>query len=256
MDGVRQHYANDDRLAARQRIWQTSRREPFFNLHSWVLGVARLDGSERVLDLGCGNGTYLELVDAIGLDASVGMLRAARSRSTNPLTAGDAVALPFASDSFDVVLAAHMLYHVEERETAIAEIRRVLRPSGTLVAVTNSSDNQREMVELVERVVGGGWRWRRPSDVAFSLENGADQLRTSFRDVRLVTCPTGGLLVTDTEALREYLDSVGDLYQAEIDQDWADVVRVCVDRVREIVARQGAFRLTSMAGAFVCRSGG
>jgi SAM-dependent methyltransferase len=252
MNNVRQHYASDDRLSARQRIWHTSRREPPFNLYSWVLGVARLNGGDRVLDLGCGNGMYLELIDAVGLDASVGMLRAARTRTANPLAAGDAVALPLASASFDVVLAAHMLYHVEDRESAVAEIRRVLKPSGSLIAVTNSRHNQRELVKLVEEVVGGGWTWRRPSDVVFSLENGADQLRTSFADVRIAICPAGVLLVTDADALGAYLQSVGDVYQHEIDQDWADVVRQCVTRVREIVDREGAFRLTSVAGAFVC----
>lgn len=253
METVREHYASDDNLRARQRFWQASRREPFFNLHSWVLGVARLTGSERVLDLGCGNGAYLELIDAIGVDASLGMLGAARSRSGNPLVAGDAVALPLASAAFDVVLAAHMLYHVEDRPSAIAEMRRVLAPSGTLIAVTNSGHNQWEMVELVEGVVGGGWKWRRPSDVVFSLENGEAQLRAAFSSVTTVMCPRGALLVTDADALGSYLDSVGGVYQDKIEVAWNDVVRECVARVRDLIERTGSFRLTSAAGAFVCR---
>jgi SAM-dependent methyltransferase len=253
--GVREHYASDERLAARQQLWHTSRREPPFDLYSWVLGVARLDGSERVLDLGCGNGAYLERISAIGLDASVGMLHSASARTTNPLVAGDAAMLPFRSSSFDLVLAAHMLYHVEDRAAALAEIARVLTPSGSFVAVTNSGRNQHEMVALVEEVVGGGWKWRRPADVAFSLENGEEQLRSSFDNVTRVICPPGAVLVTDAHALGQYLESVGDVYQHEIDRDWGDIVQECVRRVSATIAREGQFEMTAVAGAFVCRDG-
>ena len=73
-------YRQEDNLAARQRLWQTSRRTPSFSLYSWVVGLARLTGREAVLEVGCGNGAYLELIDAVGLDASPGMLHAARAR--------------------------------------------------------------------------------------------------------------------------------------------------------------------------------
>jgi hypothetical protein len=86
----------------------------------------------------------------------------------------------------------------------------VLRPSGVLVAATNGESNQRELVALVEDVVGHGWRWRRPSDVAFSLENGADQLRVAFDHVDRVECPAAVVTVTDVDALAEYLAGQAD----------------------------------------------
>jgi len=68
------------------------------------------------------------------------MLAAARSRAGSHvfLIAGDAQWLPFADASFDCILAMHMLYHVPDRDLAIAEMRRVLRPGGVLLALTNS----------------------------------------------------------------------------------------------------------------------
>jgi hypothetical protein len=59
-----------------------------------------------------------------------GMLAAARLRTPNPLVRADVAELPFRTDSFDVVLAPFMLYHVSHREAAVRELRRVLRPSG------------------------------------------------------------------------------------------------------------------------------
>jgi len=247
-----EQYATDANLAARQRLWQVSPRQPPFDLHSWVVGLARLQGDEAVLDLGCGNGYYLELIDAIGLDRSLGMLASARRKTTGPLVAGDAAALPFSTNAFDVVLAAHMLYHVDDRQAAAAEIRRVLRPFGVCVAVTNGERNQHELVRVVEAAAGQGWRWRRPTDVAFSLENGFEQLRTHFRQVDRVLCPPGVVKVTDVDAVADYLRSVGDLYEDEIEGSWEDLVQRSAAEVSRVIEAEGAFGVTMSVGAFVC----
>ena len=60
----------------------------------------------------------------------------------------DGQALPFPNAAFDRVLAAHMLYHVPDREGALAEMRRVLRPGGRLVLATNGSNYQARLGEL------------------------------------------------------------------------------------------------------------
>src|SRR4051794_28118215 len=151
-------YATDDNLAARQRLWQVSERVPTFDFYEWVLGVAAVAVDERVADVGCGNGSYLErLPNAIGVDLSVGMLMAARRRASDPFVQADVTALPFRDATLDVVLAAHMLYHVADRASAARELRRVVAVGGRCVVVTNSESNQRELVSLVERAVGHGW---------------------------------------------------------------------------------------------------
>jgi ubiquinone/menaquinone biosynthesis C-methylase UbiE len=60
----------------------------------------------------------------------------------------DVQALPLESASEDVVLATHMLYHVLDIAEAVREIRRVLRPGGVFLAVTNAEDHTRELYEL------------------------------------------------------------------------------------------------------------
>lgn len=248
-------YQTDSNLRARQTLWSTSKREPPLALYPWVLELAGLRGGERILDVGCGNGEYLALVDAIGIDISLGMLASARGRARGPLVCGDAEKLPFVESAFDVVLAPHMLYHVANRRAAVHELRRVLRRTGTCVAVTNGEENHREMVELVEEVVGHGWRWRRLAVSGFSLENGAAQLRVGFEVVERVDCPPNAFLVTDVDALAAYLASVGDLYESEVAtwMTWAHVVEECRQRAARIVEADGAFRISTSIGAFVCR---
>lgn len=248
-------YATEDNLAARQRLWKISPRRPAFSLFSWVPELVRLRGGERILEVGCGNGAYLERMDAVGLDSSLGMLDAARVRARGPLVAGDAITLPFLDNSFDFVLAAHMLYHVADRRRAAFELRRVLAASGCCVAVTNGERNMGELVRLVEEVVGHGWRWHRPSDVAFSLENGADQLGAAFDVVDRVDCPSSVIEVTDAEALADYLRSVGDHYEDQVASwtTWDQVVGECQCHVAAAVASEGSFPISSSMGAFVCR---
>ncbi len=97
----------------------------------------------RLLDAGCGDGTYSvqqarrgALVTA--LDLSMPMLAAARQRAIDAGAAvkwcqGDIEALPFAESCFDIVLAVTVLCMVRSPERAVQELARVLRPGGVLV---------------------------------------------------------------------------------------------------------------------------
>jgi SAM-dependent methyltransferase len=248
-------YSTDANLAARQRLWDTSARRPPFSLQSWVIGLARLNGTETVLDVGCGNGTYLELVKAVGLDSSGGMLQATRRRTVSPLVRAVAGRLPFDDRAFDVVLCAHMLYHVDDRQRAVAELRRVLDREGICIVVTNGEGTQPELRSIVEDVVGHGWRWSRPSDTEFSLENGAAQLQRAFETVTRVDCPSTALEVTDALTLADYLASVGDHYRSEVASwmNWDEVVERCRSRAAQIIHQEGAFRITASVGAFICQ---
>ncbi len=92
---------------------------------------------ERVLDLAAGTGvSTVELARsgayAVGVDISLGMLRAGRNRGV-PLLAGDALALPFRDGAFDAVTISFGLRNVHEPAAALRELARVTRPGGRLV---------------------------------------------------------------------------------------------------------------------------
>lgn len=243
-------YDTDTNLAARQRLWAISEREPAFDFFEWVLALIP---PGRTLDVGCGNGAYLDATGAIGMDLSPGMLSAARSHSAAPLVCADAQAIPFSGAAFDVVIAPHMLYHVPDRRLAARELRRVTRPGGVCIAVTNSAANHREMSAIVEEIVGGGWQWKKPSDSAFSMENGAEQLRAGFDEVETVYAPESVFHVTDADAFADYVGSVADPYEAQTGTKWSDVVDESRRRAAAIIERDGALTISASFGAFVCR---
>lgn len=108
-----------------------------------VLELAGPLAGRRVLDVGCGDGTYALAAAGRGaavtcLDASPAMLAAARQRArredaTLQTVQADAGALPFADGTFDVVTAVTVLCFVEDAPRTVREMARVLAPGGRLV---------------------------------------------------------------------------------------------------------------------------
>ena len=92
--------------------------------------------SDRTLDLCCGQGNVSEALrqrgcEVVGLDFSPAMLDQARSRVPDAtFLEGDAQALPFEEDSFDIVVSNLGICHVADQPKALSEVARVLRPGG------------------------------------------------------------------------------------------------------------------------------
>jgi SAM-dependent methyltransferase len=91
----------------------------------------------RILDLGCGGGSF----DRSRIQATVvGVDRASPWVVPRQFVLGDAAVLPFAAASFDAIVSNNSLEHVEDLDGCLAEISRVLKPTGSLyVAVPDST---------------------------------------------------------------------------------------------------------------------
>lgn len=103
------------------------------------LQMFRLRKSERILDLGCGDGLDIRVLrkagykHMTGVDISPALIR--QAQKMNPgvrFVRASAEQLPFASEAFDVVLADSMLYHLVGNSRAMREVRRVLVTHGRL----------------------------------------------------------------------------------------------------------------------------
>lgn len=110
--------------------------------HRETLARLSLQPTDRVLDVGCGTGVLLATLahrypraTLVGIDPVAEMLAAARARLPDEalLCEGAAERLPFATASFDRVLSNNMFHYLREPLSALAEMKRVLRPGGELV---------------------------------------------------------------------------------------------------------------------------
>lgn len=107
-------------------------------LEAIVRGYVTRDSN--VLDLGCGRGGVAEVIWrdvrlAAGIDPDLASLREHRAAGM-PVVRGVAERLPFAADSFDVVVSVWVLEHLADPLGAFIEVRRVLRPGGHFVFLT------------------------------------------------------------------------------------------------------------------------
>jgi demethylmenaquinone methyltransferase/2-methoxy-6-polyprenyl-1,4-benzoquinol methylase len=156
------------------------RRAPEYD--DWYLGSGRFDQEERpgfdgelaettrvlaalrparVLDVACGTGFLTRHLrgDIVGLDQSEAMLGIARNQvPTASFVQGNALALPFADESFERVVAAHFYGHLPDpdRVTVLAEVRRV---ADELIVVDSALRERVARAEVQERILKDGSRW-------------------------------------------------------------------------------------------------
>jgi ubiquinone/menaquinone biosynthesis C-methylase UbiE len=187
-------YATTKNLDARNNLHALYSRHPqgFFG---WLFDQYDLPGSSDILELGCGAAYQWQperhhRVDSTWhvtlTDFSAGMLRTARERVGGlgfTVAQTDARWLPFRDDTFDRVIANHMLYHVPDRSAAFSEIKRVLRPGGKLFASTNSETSMSALFDLVEDIQLGTYRPRTTDN--FSLESGSEQMQPYFNSMKI-----------------------------------------------------------------------
>jgi ubiquinone/menaquinone biosynthesis C-methylase UbiE len=116
-----------------------------------LVRVLGLPSEARILEIGCGRGVALPVLDRlcdprrlVGLDIDGELLMEAadhlREEGTRAeLVCGDARWMPFADEAFDVIIDFGTLYHIARSPAALDEIARVLAPGGTFVYETKAS---------------------------------------------------------------------------------------------------------------------
>jgi SAM-dependent methyltransferase len=197
---VKKQYAREDGLRARRRLY-----EEISGPHAPdVLWQTLVEWSpRRVLEVGGGPGELSERMqkelgaEVSYLDISPRMVELARERGVDAQV-GDVQSLPFEDGTFDTVVAAWMLYHVPDIDRGLAEIARVLRPGGALIAVTNSVLHISELRELMAYPDG--------HQETFNRENGEELLRTHFGQIERLDLETE-VTVRDRQKLVDYQQS-------------------------------------------------
>lgn len=201
-DVVRAQYASTARLETRIAVWRPDAggRTP----QDVALAALAAAEPDRLLEVGSGTGAFAaqcakELTcEIVALDSSADMVAATRAQGVEALL-GDVQDLPFEDDSFDAAVAAWMLYHVPDRDRALAELARVLRPAGRLIAITNGGRQLAELYDLIgaEKL-----------DSGFSSENGEEQLLKHFSCVQRVDLEPLAHFA-DRKAAAAYLTTLG-----------------------------------------------
>ena len=243
---------------ARPSIYEL--REPAIDLGAWLDADLPALRDARVLDAGCGPGSYVPAVSAraawlVAFDIAHRRLADHVDATLASRACGDVQSLPFTDDAFDAAMAMHMLYHVPDIPAAVGELRRVVRDGGVLYALTNSERAQWELAELLDRngcdpSAGGDF-----GSLRFSNENGAALLATAFADVVLHEDTRHRLVVRDPECIVDEIVRNRYIYEPGLRAGvtWDDLVDAVRRDVTAVIEREGAFVMSENHGLFTCR---
>jgi ubiquinone/menaquinone biosynthesis C-methylase UbiE len=243
-------YKDSSNLEARVAIHKRFSTNPY----GWLIWVfdrlLDLPDKAKILELGCGPG-YLWKENASRVpsawditlsDLSSGMLDSAWK---NLVVTGrnykfkeiDAQEIPFADETFDAVIANHMLYHVPDKPKAIAEIKRGLKTGGRFFATTVGEDHMKEMMDWYRQVhVDKVWESFANS---FTLENGLEQVRSFFPNVT-VSRYEDNLEVTELEPIMAYIRSgirVAELSEEELAKLKSDLEKELNEKSRIFIRK-------------------
>ena len=224
----------------------------------WIFEQCRISPGLRILELGCGDGTlwtdnFSLLPEDISItlsDISSGMLRDARraigsSDTRFAFRAFDCRKIPCKDESFDLVIANHVLFYCDDIPAVLKEVRRVLAPGGRFLCSAYGKAHMQEVSQLVqdfdERIVLSADRLYE----RFGRENGQSILAPFFPKAQWLSYEDC-LLVQDAEPLISYVLSChGNQNQYILDR---------YKEFRAYTARKTAkgFRITKDAGVFIC----
>ena len=252
-------YKNANNISARIRLHSLFSRNPQ-GWFPWIYEQCQISPGMRILELGCGSGSLWTEnksrlpadIEICLTDISEGMIRDARRNvgQEDPrftFQTLDCHHLPFPPESFDLVLANHVLFYCDDIPLVCREVRRVLKPGGTFLCSTYGEQHMKEINQLVQEfdshvVLSADRLYER-----FGLENGKAILSSVFSFVQ-VHRYEDSLLVDRPEPLIEYILSChGNQNQYLLDRykDFRSFVETKTER---------GFYITKDAGAFLCRN--
>jgi phosphatidylethanolamine/phosphatidyl-N-methylethanolamine N-methyltransferase len=143
-------------------------RRVFYPRIAMVIRSLNIEPGARVLELGVGTGLSLDAYPAhchvTGIDLAPDMLERAQDKVNRngwrhvTLEQGDALNLKFADDTFDYVMAFHVVSVVPDPERMMAEARRVCRPGG-VITIINHFRSPKDLLARLTRMIDPVTRW-------------------------------------------------------------------------------------------------
>lgn len=261
-----EQYKNSSNLEKRIRIhdYSTSNEDWI----SWVYEKMNIHANITVLEIGCGTGLlwYKNIhklprgLHLILTDRSEGMMQETKEH-LNPYKAlleeceitieyqiMDANELSLESNTYDAIIANHMLYHVKHREACLQTIAKALKPNGTFFCSTVGNTHMKELHELVSDFDA---RIELPSirfSLEFSLENAKKQLQKVFSIIERYD-QENDLIVDDADVIYDYIDSYPGNAHFILSQRGNELHEILEAKLE----KEGAIFIHKSTGIFICR---
>lgn len=255
---LKTQYQNATNISARIRLHKEYSQNKY-GWFPWIFDQCNMQPGQKILELGCGNGAFwTENLTRIPKNAEItvsdisdGMLRDAKRNLSpeNPQFSYQVIdchQIPFPDQTFDLVIANHLLFYCEDIPKVCREIRRVLKPNGLFLASTYGTQHMVEISQLVQEFDSRITLSAEKLYEKFGLENGEKLLQPFFSNIQCRHYEDS-IELDHPELLIEYILSCHGNQNQHILDHYKDF-RAFVEK-----KTQGSFHITKDAGAFLCR---
>ena len=214
---VKQQYATANNLNTRISIHDkySTNKMGFGN---WIISNYKTDKGMKVLELGCGTGDMWknretlirDCSQLILSDFSEGMVETARENIGNhdnvKYRVLDIQDIPYENETFDIVIANMMLYHVPDIDKGLAEVRRVLKRGGHFYCATYGEHG---IIEYLSNILSA-YGVEDNINKNFTLQNGYEILSKMFSKVEKLEY-IDSLAVTNVDDMVDYIYSLSSM---------------------------------------------
>ena len=188
--------------------------------YKWTFNNIKLDKKYKVLEIGCGNGAlWSKNINLLDKDISITltdvceeMINSAKKSLSNysdifDFQIVDPYNIPFENESFDLVIANHILFYMKDVDKVLNEIKRVLKIGGYFYSSTIDSKNMKELESLVKGFNSNIKISEEKISSNFGLENGEGILSKHFCQIKKYLYEDK-LVINDAKGILEYIYSI------------------------------------------------
>ena len=254
-EDIVKQYQNSNNLKVRISLHDqfSVNKKGWFN---WLYEQIDFSRVARLLEVGCGNGKLWEnqKVDLRNReiflsDISEGMVQEVRKKLGNNFNCIqlDCQSIPFKNEYFDVVVANHVMFYIQDIQKGLSEIVRVLRKNGVFYCSTYGREHMREITDIVKSYDSRIELSQNKLYEVFGLENGEEILKKYFSNVQLKLYDDE-LIVDQSQPLVDYIMSCHG-NQSEVIGARLNEFKQFIEN---IVDANGSIRITKQAGVFIC----
>lgn len=213
---VENQFSNDKNLDFRIEFYKKYTTNTY-KFADWLYDKYEFKENISILEIGCGNGKHWEgRIEKLPKDTKLilsdfldGMLDLVKQKYSSYQNVSfekiDIQSIPFEDESFDVVIANHMLFHVPDLDKGLSEVKRVLKTGGYFYSATDGNGGMRPFLhEAIKQFDKENEAFT--EKLPFNLQNGKEILSKYFSSVERYDYENT-LAITKTEDLIEWLKS-------------------------------------------------
>jgi ubiquinone/menaquinone biosynthesis C-methylase UbiE len=252
-----EQYKSSKNLSARIVIHQKFRTNPE-SFYGWIWKNYKINKPLKILEVGCGTGefwleNYSNLPsgsEILMTDFSEGMIEKVKSKINFEhvkLEVADIDNLPYPDNSFDLVMAHHVIYHAADKDKAISELKRVVKSDG-FVSITTNSEKHMLNVYTIAHSIDANFSMVRNID-GFTEEDADILLKKYFPNISKEIYEDM-LEVDDLEFMIEYIKSTTEPRKMNLREDFYDKYS---EIVKHDIDEKGHFDILKRSPLFICK---